>query len=271
MTGSIVVDGMTISVHETSSTGPPVVLCHGNSCSRNAFRNQVEGEFGRAHRLVTFDFPGHGDSSRAVDPDRTYTIPGYARVLCAVARAADAQKAVFAGWSLGGHVVLEAIPDLGEAAGFFLFGTTPVGIPAALDRSLVQSPELAAGFRAESTESEVRAFVARFVRLGSPAPTVLYDDFRRTDGRARAALAASVERAQYRDELAIMAAMQKPLAIVHGAHDRIANGAYFAELEIPTLWRRAIQWIPHVGHAPHWEAPRAFDEILRVFVAECQR
>jgi pimeloyl-ACP methyl ester carboxylesterase len=136
---------------------------------------------------------------------------------------------------------------------------------------MVQSPELAAAFRAESTDAEVRALVARFVRLGFPAPSVFYDDFRRTDGRARAALAASVERAEYRDELAVLKEMQKPLAIVHGAHDRIANGIYFAELELPTLWRRAIQWVPDVGHAPHWEAPWIFDEILRAFVAECRR
>ncbi len=60
----------------------------------------VRSKESSAESIVTFDLPGHGDSSRAVDPDRTYTTPGYARVLRAVARATDAEDAVFAGWSL---------------------------------------------------------------------------------------------------------------------------------------------------------------------------
>jgi pimeloyl-ACP methyl ester carboxylesterase len=264
----VIVDGMKIGLEDTGGPGPSIVLCHGGSCSRRAFERQLRGGLARRFRLVALDLPGHGDSDPSSTPDSTYTLPGYARVLVEVARALDLERSVFVGWSLGGHVVLHASVELPKALGFFVFGAAPVGKPPALDRMHVQDPALAAGYRAESSDAEIRALVARFFRPRFDAPELFCDDFRRSDPRTRDALAASIARLDFEDEFALLRRMPAPLAIVHGTEDAILNGAYFSEFPLKGLWRGGVQLLRGAGHASHWEEPGAFDALLSEFAQE---
>ena len=62
--------------------------------------------------------------------------------------------------------------------------------------------------------------------------------------------------------------LKSPLAVLHGVEEQLVNGAYFASLAMPTLWRRAVQIIPGAGHAPQWETPLAFDALLAAFIGD---
>ena len=62
--------------------------------------------------------------------------------------------------------------------------------------------------------------------------------------------------------------LEAPLAVLHGAEEQLVNGAYYATLAMPTLWRGAVQTIPGAGHAPQWETPQAFDALLAAFLEE---
>lgn len=272
-TRSLDVDGLSIAVRESGGGGPAIVLVHGNSCSSRAFERQLAGELGRTHRLVAIDLPGHGESSRATDPATTYTLPGYAHVLVEVARRLDLGGAVFFGWSLGGNVVIEASGSLPHAAGFALLGATPLGFPPAIDRAFLPLPPsvLGAAFREDSAEDEIQALLRTFFRPGTPVPSLFAEDFRRTDGRARSALAASIRPGGYRDGVEIMARLSTPLAILLGEHEQVASGAYFQGLSIPSLWRGSIQVIRDAGHAAQWESPAAFDALLAALARDCAR
>jgi pimeloyl-ACP methyl ester carboxylesterase len=59
--------------------------------------------------------PGHGHSAPAAS-HAAYSLPGYAAVVTGFGRALGATDAVIVGWSLGGHIVLEAAPALPRAA-----------------------------------------------------------------------------------------------------------------------------------------------------------
>src|SRR5690242_3554348 len=96
-----------LAVRRSAGRGPTIVLVHGNSCSSRCFERQLESALARRCRMIAIDLPGHGDSPPAADPDTGYTLPGYADALLKVARELDATGAVFVGWSLGGHIVLE--------------------------------------------------------------------------------------------------------------------------------------------------------------------
>lgn len=265
------IDGSSIAVHETAGDGPTVVICHGNSSSSRAFRHQLDGELGRRLRIVAIDLPGHGESGPAASPASTYTLAGYARVLRQVSAQRDAQDAVFVGWSLGGHVVLEAAEDLPEARGFFILGAPPVATAADLGRALSDDPALGAAFRESSSPEEVRAYLRCFFAPGVAVAEPFADDFGRTHGAARAVLAASAARNAFRNEIEVVARSQKPLAVVHGELDRIVNRAYLDEVSYGNLWRGEIQEMAGIGHTPHWEAPAAFDTLLEAFVRDCAR
>ncbi len=256
-----------IAYRESQGTGRAVVLVHGNSSSMRAFERQMSAPLARALRLVVIDLPGHGRSADMQDAG--YGLPAYADALVGFASDRGLQDAVFVGWSLGGHIILEAIPALPRARGFMIFGTPPLGFPPAMDQAFLPNPAMGVGFTAEITRAQAEQYVESFFRPDwSDIPASFVDDVMRTDGRARAQLAASIAPGGYRDEIEIVAHLDRPLAVLHGAREQLVNGAYLETLQLPTLWRRSVQVLPDAGHAPQWEDAAAFNALLGAFAAD---
>jgi pimeloyl-ACP methyl ester carboxylesterase len=258
-----------LAVRRRGDSGPTVVFCHGNSCSSRSFEKQLCGPLGERFRLIAIDLPGHGDSPPAAVPDTAYTLPGYADALVAATEALGAENAVFVGWSLGGHVLLEASDRLARAAGFLIFGAPPVASFADFTLATTGDPALGVAFREDSTPDDVERLLSLFLRPGQPVPQVLVDDFRRTDKRARSALMASAGRNELRDEVKVVGELRRPLAVLHGAQEAIVRREYFDTIAMPTLWRGQVQEVPDAGHAAQWENPHVFDRLLEEFVADC--
>jgi pimeloyl-ACP methyl ester carboxylesterase len=264
----ITVDGQRIAFAQSEGTERPVILVHGNSSSARTWAPVLAGPFGQRFRCLAFDLPGHGDSARAGDP-ADYSLPGYAAALTGFARATDATDAVIVGWSLGGHIAIEAAPALPAAPGFVVFGTPPVGSADQLAEAFLPNPAMNVGFTAEVSADDARTFAGSFITAGSALPL---DDFvadiLRTDGDARTGLLASVGAGRFTDQTAIVAALDRPLAILHGEGEQLVSLDYINKLTMPTLWRGAVQLIPDAGHAPHQEAPEAFTALVADFIAD---
>ncbi len=258
-----------LAYYESPGTGPSALLVHGNSSSGKAFQRQLLSPLGERFHLVAIDLPGHGDSSPATDPASTYNAPGYTRTLVEVAKKLGMEDAAFIGWSLGGHIVLEASEDLPRAAGLMIFGAPPLGKPPAMTEAFLPNPAMNYGFKPELSQEEAEAYVDAFFAPGfSDIPAFFVEDALQTDGIARGALGASLAQGLYKDELVLVANLTTPLAILHGEQEQLVNGAYLNALEAPTLWRGAPQTIPHAGHAPQWEQPDRFNALLEAFLQE---
>lgn len=265
-----------ISYYESGGTGHPIMLVHGNSSSGRVFRHQLEDELGREYRVVAVDLPGHGDSAPAGEIT-DYNLPNYAATIVAVAKALKMENAVFVGWSLGGHIVLQASRSLPEASGIVIFGTPPLALPPAMDKAFLPNPAMGATFKATLTNEEAKAFATAFF-----APNAAIDlepfvaDILNTDGNARAGLAASIAPDSYlaeshQDEVKLVANLSMPLAIFHGQEEQLVSEAYIRALSMPSLWRGSVQMIPDAGHAPQWESPDRFNDLLNAFVVEATR
>ncbi|SEK13904.1 MULTISPECIES: alpha/beta fold hydrolase [unclassified Variovorax] len=263
-----------IAVRESAGQGPAILLVHGNSSSSRVWQQTLEGELGRKYRIVAVDLPGHGQSSDAGEAERaaTYSIPGYADAIRQVVEQLSLHKAVVVGWSLGGHAALEASAHLPQAAGFMIFGTPPLPfpLPAELDGAFLK---LGLGFEKDWNEEQAREYVADFLVPGTHGPAFLMEDAVRTDGHARASLGASIGGVGYRDEPGIVAALTRPLAILHGAQEQIVGLPYLQAMapSMPTLWRGEVQVVDNAGHALQWEQRAAFELLLDAFVQDCQR
>jgi len=263
---SVTVAGQELAYTESAGGGRPVVLVHGNSSSRRTWRALTDGPFGESFRCLAFDLPGHGASAPAADTD-AYSLPGYAANLAGFLAATDAEDAVVVGWSLGGHIALEAVPLLPDAAGFVIFGTPPVGTPAQLAEAFLPNPAVNVGFSADVDADAARAYAASFLAPGSTLPlTEFVTDILATDGAARAGLMASLDTGRFADEVAIVAGLTRPLAVLHGAGEQLVSLDYLRTVTMPTLWRGEVQVLPGTGHAPHEEAPEEFAAVLTRFV-----
>lgn len=257
-----------VATYQSLGTGPPVMLIHGNSSSGLSFQKQLNSDFGRKHRLIAVDLPGHGESDPAPDV-AAYSMPGYAQVIAATAQAIDMEDAVFVGWSLGGHVVLEAHNLLPKAKGFVIFGTPPLAFPPAMEDAFLPNPAMGAAFSADVSKEAAEAFAQAFFAPNASVDLVPFvQDIFRTDGNARAGMGASIQPDGYQDEIAIVANLSIPLAVLHGEEEQLVNAGYISKLTMPTLWRNKIQMIAGAGHAPQWEQPEQFNLLLEMFLAD---
>jgi pimeloyl-ACP methyl ester carboxylesterase len=135
--------------------------------------------------------------------------------------------------------------------------------------AFLPNPAMNVGFTADVSPEMAGAFAASFTAPGSALPLDEFTaDVLRTDGAARAALFASVGEGRFTDELAIVAALGRPLAILQGEGEQLVNQGYLEQLSIPSLWRGSVQLIPGAGHAAHQEATATFTKLLDEFLAD---
>ena len=255
-----------IAGFESAGRGRPILLIHGNSSSSRIWQKQLQGPLGAKYRVIAIDLPGHGASSPPPHPEKDYSGHGYAAAIAAAARALDLTNAIVVGWSLGGHAVLNAAASLPAAAGLMIFGTPPVGQgPAGFAGFKNLSPT---AFTAAPTEAEIDEWMHTAFAPGyKPIPGFVRDDFRRTDGNARACLGAVAQSGGLADETEIVRNLKIPLAIVQGAEEQIVDLGWLQRLAAPTLWRGAVQVVDGAGHSTQWEKPEAFNALLDAFAS----
>ena len=261
----VVLDGQRLAYYESDGKGRPVLFLHGNSMSGLSFEKQFASSLGESCRLVALDLPGHGRSAPAQEPKSACTLPAYADIVHKFTQRLGLDDALLVGWSFGGHVLLEAMGQMQESAGLMIFGAPPIGKPLAAD-AFIPHPLMPLLFTSDLSREEAASLTAAFFMPDCRIPEFFYEDMRRTDGRAREALAISIGEGNYTDELRIVADLRKPLAIVHGENDPLVSLPYINELNIPTLWRREVQIIPDAGHTPHWERAERFNSLLTEFI-----
>lgn len=261
------VSGTRLAYLDTGGSGPTLLFVHGNSTSGATFRPQLESGLAADYRLVALDLPGHGDSGRV--PVTEYGLPFYARRLAGFAAALEINDAILVGWSLGGHVILEAADTMSEVTGFVIYGTPPLGTPEDMAKGFLPNPDYGIGMTGQVDETQAAAYARSF--LGDSDNPALEAEFvagiLATDPNARDGLARSVT-SPIVNEVELVARLDRPLAIFHGAEERLVNLEFIRSLSIPGLWRGQVQVIEGAGHAPHVEQPEIFNRLLGEFAGQ---
>ena len=116
-----------IAFKESPGLGPAVLFIHGNSACKEVFDLQLDGESGHRFRMISFDLPGHGESSDAPEPEHSYHIAAYADVAMMLLEHLGVRRCAIVGWSLGGHIGIELLTRDLDVAGLLITGTPPVG------------------------------------------------------------------------------------------------------------------------------------------------
>lgn len=96
----------------TGASGPTMLLCNGLFCSTHYYQPIIE-HFSKTHRVVTFDYRGHGKSARAPRASDV-TIERLVSDAKAVLDAAGDDPTIVVGHSMGARIALELF---GEAQG----------------------------------------------------------------------------------------------------------------------------------------------------------
>lgn len=250
---------------EEAGSGTPVLFIHGNSSCRSVFHRQVQSHLSDAHRLITFDLPGHGQSSDAFEPIRSYTLPGLADAVVELLANLGLSEVVVVGWSLGGHIGIEMLPRSPGIVGLMIIGTPPVG-PRSFADGFVSSPSLQLASRSALPDTDVDAFAG--LMFGEPVEPFIRDAIDRADGRFRQQLFEARRAGAGIDQRRAVETSQTPLAVVNGSDDRLVNLDYLDTINYRNLWNEQCYRLDGAGHAPFWHAPTQFNSVLERFLQD---
>jgi pimeloyl-ACP methyl ester carboxylesterase len=269
-----------ISITDTALENnlPALLLIHGNSSSSKIWKHFFASAFlTTTHRIIAFDLPGHGASSNAPDPERSYTMSGYADLAVEILEHLSIKSVVVLGWSLGGHIGIEMMPLLhakGEInmKGLILVGTPPANGLAQTDRGfLFQDGHVSLAAKKDLSEEEIKGFARS---AGEPFEDWMEDDVRRTDGKARFLMWKSFAEGTGVDQRGALESEEHKgtvVCVANGSAEPFVNLEYLDEIRWANLWTAKCVRIEGLGHAPFWEKPEDFEGMLGKFLKHCER
>ena len=254
-----------VAVSESSGKGPATLLVHGNSSSKAVFAGQLASPLGEAHRLIAIDLLGNGASDNAIDPARTYSLPGLADAAIETLKAMGIERASVFGWSLGGHVAMEMIVRFPGLVGLMVSGAPPISPTLeSIQAGFKPNPLVMLIGKQDFTAEEVAGF-------GQGTYGALFDDrFRKTieraDGRMRRMTFENLMAGIPADEKRAAQEASMPIAFVNGAEDPFVNLDYVAGLRCRNLWEDHCFVLRGLGHVPFLQEPKTFNPIFGRFL-----
>jgi pimeloyl-ACP methyl ester carboxylesterase len=274
---TVEVDGMTLAYVDSGGDKPVLLLVHGLSSYLSFWDAQISA-FSDEYRVIALDLPGYGASDR---PDAPYTPPWFAEVLVQFMDALGVDQVHLAGHSMGGQT------------GLFLAMAHPERL-----RSLVLvAPAGFERFKAghgrwmkdywheertlEAREEQIRAnFVVNvFNRPSDSVERWIEERVRMRDTAAFRGTSLAVSRsiAGMVDHPTVdrLGEVEVPVLIVFGTDDHLIPNPIFnggrtrtiGEYGREQLPDAELVMIPGAGHGVQHDAPEAFEEAVRPFLA----
>src|ERR1700754_2177387 len=254
-----------LAVEEAGSGERAVVFIHGNSSSREVFRHQLDSDLADSYRLIAFDLPGHGESANAMNPERTYTRPGFADVTHELLARLGIPQAVLVGWSLGGHIALEMAARFPGVVGTMIVGAPPVAALRMAD-GFIPSPHFKLGSQERLAAVDIEQFGTAI--FGASFTPRLREAIARADGVARKTMFKAAQAGAGTDQRHTGEHLPTALAGVNRANDPFVNLDYLDTLSYANLWDGRCHRLEGLRHAPFWEGPEAFNGLLARFLAD---
>ena len=256
-----------LSYVDDGGPGPAVLFVHGNSSCKEIFGKQLASPRFAGHRRIAFDLPGHGESSNAPEPERTYSIHGFTDAAIALLSALRVERAIVVGWSLGGHIALELMARWPGCRAAWITGTPPAGASDLAD-AFIQSDHMNLTFKARFDDAEARIFAQDAVGSRVPLEPWMFEACKRADGRFRPLMLQSAVEGRDLDGREIAATSPLLLAVVSGEQEPFVNNAFLTSLIYRNLWDGKVHILAGLEHMPFWEAPERIDPLLARFLAE---
>lgn len=261
-----------------TESSPAIIFLHGNSVDSRIFDPLLQSqELKDRYKLIIFDFPGHGRSDNAPNPDQAYFQYAFAEAALEVLQHYNVKTIIAVGWSLGGHVALELLSVLATAkntthirmVGAVITGTPPVrkqkiaGFRADVNAS--------AFFNPQATDEELKGLAYLFTG-SNPAPDWLVESIIRTDRAAGMTTVVKFMQGNCSDQVELVQNYRDGwIAVINGAADPLLELDYCDEVcnGAPRLWRGKCIRLEGQKHSPFYDDPDGYRKLLLEFLNDC--
>ena len=257
----VTVQGQRIAYLERQGSGETIVLLHGFGANKDNWLRFTRS-LPKEYRVIAFDLPGHGDTSR--DNDKTYTMDFITQGFADAADALKLDRFHLVGNSMGGSVgILYTNRNPERVITLGLFDTAGIKSPEPSD--LVKAIEKGRNILIPTSEDAFNELMGyAFYKepfIPWPLPLVL--------ARKSVADAPFNQKmwndmhSPYKDVASVLPDLRLPVLILWGAQDRITHVSSVQVLE-RYLPNSKTVIMPDCGHMPMLERPK---EAARDYVA----
>lgn len=259
-----------IFIQDSEGQGAACMLLHGNSQSSNEFKQQFAA-LGGKYRLIAWDLPGHGQSDKLAN-EKDYNIETYAEIGRLIIDNLAMDLIALFGWSLGGHVAIEMIKNMGnKIQALMITGTPPCELSKeGFQKAFKWNPEISRLVTTENwTEEDAKLWI-NYGGLDAEKYQEAVDTALKTDGRSRTNMINHLS-TRGDNQLIDIENFNGPVEIVIGGTDKHINNEYIrSHVKNLKLFRGFIE-LPGVGHTPFLEQPSQFNQHFDEFMSKLKK
>lgn len=215
------------------------------------------------------DLPGHGESSNAIDPGRTYSYRGLAESVLLFIELLGLERCIVAGWSLGGQAAIELVDNSKRIAGVMAFGAPPAPSgPLGLILSMhVSRILLLAGKPVFSDEDAIYFESATLAGHGHGR---FLQDLHRVDPLMRPCVSRSILLSRGGSQRNLVEKTTTSVFLLNGENEPLVRNSYMKRLSGPALYGGKAHILHDCGHAPFVEKPDEFNSLLDQFAVHIE-
>jgi pimeloyl-ACP methyl ester carboxylesterase len=158
-------DGVALAYEEVGQGDPPIVLLRGWTFDHTYFAPQAE-HFGRAHRVISVDLRGHGDTDK---PQQEYTMAQFADDIAWLCQQLRVHKPVVIGHSMGGVIAFELAARHPNLPAALVAVDSPLAPPQAVRDAIAPVID---GVKTPNYRQVSRDFVANALFIPSDDPAL---------------------------------------------------------------------------------------------------
>jgi pimeloyl-ACP methyl ester carboxylesterase len=262
-------NGVEVSCLESGSSDQSILMIHGNSLSKETFKEQFHSSLTDQYRMIAVDLPGHGETTGDSNGSEGYSIRGLADFIISLITELKLKSVVILGHSLGGHLAIQAASEIPELKGIFAVGTPPLTPKENELSPFLDHPSLPLAFTPELSDEDVRNLSEVYWSENTTVSNVIGEGIKKSDPKFRADMGADVAQGNLKDETEVIAKLTFPVGLAVGDLDQLINRDYMENvLDSDELWRGGVQGIEGSGHTPQMEVPESFNQLIAEYASD---
>lgn len=264
----ISVNGAQLACDEMGSGRQALLLIHGHPFDRTMWQPQLEPIARLGWRVVAPDLRGYGASGGCSDKT---TLEQFAGDLIALLDHLGIDRAVIAGLSLGGQIVMEICRLYPQRVrGIVLAATFPQAeTPAGRRQRLATADRLLRkGMDSYAADLLPKMLSARSIEAAPEVARHVLSMMR--SAPATGAAAALRGRAERPDYVGVLERLDCPALIIAGDEDAFTTREDAERMHALVKDSRLL-WLSGIGHMPNLERPEAFNAALADFLGQFSR
>lgn len=252
-------------IEKNTDKNKSILFLHGNSLSKECFSAFFQSESYEDYHLVAMDLPGHGESSKNIEPSKNYTIENILKTINVFISELGLKNVTFVGHSLGGHLAIEydgLYPN--QLKGLVTVGTPPLALPPEMDRAFKSNPILNCLFQNEIT-LEQKTILAN--EISKSATDKVAQSIEKSDGLFRKSIGGEIMNGNYTDEIKILANTNIPYLLIMGEKDAFCHPEYINNPSFNGTSKRQTRIISNASHSPMMDNFSSFSTVLLEFLS----